>query len=115
MFVDKYKTWVEKIVKNLRCSKGAESKALLARFQRLELREDELGAFHHVRTLHKLAREYAQERKNLRWLGRLVERLGKWEKLFESILRITEIDEDSVVEALAKDEIDEEFAIGLMQ
>jgi len=115
MFVDKYKSWVEKVVKNLQCSKGEESKALLDRFCRLELREDMLGALHHVRVLHRIATEYSCERKNLRWLERLVEKCDKWEKLFVSAVHVTKIDEDVIAEALIKDEIADEFAIGLMQ
>ena len=113
--VEKYKTWFQKEVKTLECSKGNEGNLLLNRFQSLELlNEDVLGVHTHILTLHRIVSEFLEERQNLRWLQKLAWECEHWKKLFEATARTTKVEENDVIRALVEDEIDMDLAIGLM-
>jgi alkylhydroperoxidase family enzyme len=112
-FVEKYKLWLDRELKALRCSRWPEAAILLSRFQCLELRESLFGALDHSTKLNAVFVEFSNERQNLRWLEKLVHESSKWKLLFESTIRATQMSQEEIVEALVESQIDIEFAVNL--
>jgi len=112
-YVDRYASWVQKTKKNLTCAKGREGNELLSRFQTLELREDVLGCLNHSKILHKHIKEYGEEKQNIRWLEKLVFECERWEQLFDCTCRVSQLDKETIIQALIESEIDVEFAVNL--
>jgi len=112
-FVDKYKLWLERELKALRCSGRPEAAILLSRFQLLELRETLFCALDHATKLNEIFTEFCNERQNLRWLEKLAHESSKWKLLFESTIRATQMSQSEIIEALVESQIDIEFAVNL--
>ena len=114
MIVRKYSTWFSKKIENIRYTKGAEGQLFTSRFQTLDLAESTLGAYHHVSIIYRLVREFSEERKNLRWVQKLISECDEWKQLFEAILYSTPVQGNQVIDSLVKGGIDCETAIDLI-
>ena len=115
LYVESYKDWHKKTIKSILCSRQPERLDLLHRFENLELRETLLGVRQHASKLLAILKEYQNERKNLRWLEKLTSDCERQVNQVESVLKLEKQQEFEIVRAVAKDEIDIELAIGLMQ
>ena len=111
--IDKYRVWVEKVVKNLQCSKGQEGNILLSRFQKLQLREDTMGALYHASKLCKVIGRFSDEKRTLKWSQKLERDCQMWKSLFASSIKAVEVDQEAVLNALVESEIDVEEAVSL--
>jgi hypothetical protein len=91
--------------KELVCSKRPESLELHKQFQSLQLREDILGVKKHCEILNNLFTEFSKERKNLRWLEKLISECDQWGQVIHSVIRAQSVEEDVVLIALVRGEI----------
>lgn len=112
--IKKYQNWFNKMGKDLVCSKRPESLELHKQFQCLELREDILGVKKHCEILHTLFTEFSKERKNLRWLEKLISECDQWGQVIHSVIRAQNVEEDVVLTALVKGEIQIDEAVDLL-
>lgn len=114
ILVKRYKSWFSKKTENIARTKGAEGLQFTSRFQTLVLSENALGAYHHASIMHRLVKEFGEERQNLRWVDKLVEECDGWKLLFESVLYSSPVEQDLVIDSLVKAEIDCETAVDLI-
>ena len=112
--VNRYEAWFSKLTKNLTCSKGQEGAVLLSRVSMLKLEEGVLGGFVHIQTFKSVVEDFSKDRKNLRWVEKLIRDTERWQKTFEATLRVTMISEQNIVEAFVEGKINVDLAIGLL-
>ena len=109
----RYNAWYVKLSKNLHCSKGQGGAVLSSRVELLKLKEGLLGGREHSRILKSIVTDFSEDRKNLRWVQKLMNECERWDKTFEATLRVTSIPEKDVLEALVEGSIDIDLAVGL--
>jgi len=112
--VTRYEAWYNKLTKNLSCSKGQEGAVLLSRVSLLEMEEGVLGGFVHIQTFKSIVEDFSNDRKNLRWVEKLIRDTERWKKTFEATLRVTPISEKCILEAFIEGKINVDLAIGLL-
>lgn len=115
MILERYNIWFSKKTENLRKTKGMESKLLLARIQSLEESHDMFTLQKQVTLFHQIVKEYAQEKRHLKWLDQLVQEVKEWKNIVESDLSLSVFSVDALVDALSMESIDMEQALDLME
>lgn len=109
----KYEAWVLKLCKTLKCTKGQEGAILASRFSRLSMGNSLLEHYYYAKMLRVVVEDFSQDRKNLRWVEKLTGECERWDKVFESTLRVANEDASSVLTALVEGKIDIDLAVGL--
>ena len=114
--VESYGRWFSKTRKNLTCTKGSAAKEFLCRFQSLGSDVDTMiEGLRHSERLLGLSEEYAEERKNLRWLEKFETDCKHWKLVFETMLSVHGCSCDDVVDSLLEGKVSIEEAIDLVR
>lgn len=115
VLVERYKKWLDRVVGQLHCARGAEGRELLARFQSLTLHEDSLGAYHHMRVLGACVSSFSEDYPDLLWARKLASDLRSWREAISADLSIKGADEFRLVESVMSNASTIDEAIDLLQ
>lgn len=112
---ERYNIWFRKKRENLEKTKGLESKQLLARIQSLEETQNPFQLRRNIGLLYDIVKEYAQEKRNLKWLEQLVQEIKEWNAIMESEVSLSSYSLGDVLDGLFAETLDVDQAIDLLE